>query len=119
MRVTSIETCSALGLRREAGPLGRWHGDAGEGGEEWNGHVLDVAPYACPAVCTHKLTGALLHSSKAHRNFGYFYGSSYVAAPDGSRTPGLSRNRDGLLVTELDLNLCRQVNDIWNFKVGP
>ncbi|XP_022407102.1 beta-ureidopropionase isoform X1 [Delphinapterus leucas] len=53
---------------------------------------------------------------KAHRDFGYFYGSSYVAAPDGSRTPGLSRNRDGLLVTELDLNLCRQVNDIWGFK---
>ncbi|KAJ8776769.1 hypothetical protein J1605_015358 [Eschrichtius robustus] len=54
---------------------------------------------------------------KAHRDFGYFYGSSYVAAPDGSRTPGLSRNRDGLLVTELDLNLCRQVNDIWGFKM--
>ncbi|XP_074212096.1 beta-ureidopropionase isoform X1 [Camelus bactrianus] len=54
---------------------------------------------------------------KAHRDFGYFYGSSYVAAPDGSRTPGLSRNQDGLLVTELDLNLCRQVNDIWGFKM--
>uniref|UniRef100_A0AC11CNK6 Beta-ureidopropionase 1 n=1 Tax=Ovis aries TaxID=9940 RepID=A0AC11CNK6_SHEEP len=53
---------------------------------------------------------------KAHRDFGYFYGSSYVAAPDGSRTPGLSRTRDGLLVAELDLNLCRQVNDIWGFK---
>jgi len=24
-----------------------------------------------------------------------FYGSSYVAAPDGSRTPGLSRINDG------------------------
>ena len=23
----------------------------------------------------------------AHRNFGHFFGSSYVAAPDGSRTP--------------------------------
>ncbi len=23
----------------------------------------------------------------AHRDFGHFYGSSYVAAPDGSRTP--------------------------------
>ncbi|XP_042817429.1 beta-ureidopropionase isoform X2 [Panthera tigris] len=53
---------------------------------------------------------------KAHQDFGYFYGSSYVAGPDSSRTPGLSRNRDGLLVAELDLNLCRQVNDIWNFK---
>ena len=39
--------------------------------------------------------------------FGMFYGSSYVAAPDASRTPGLSRTRDGLLVTEVDLNMCR------------
>ncbi|XP_037679389.1 beta-ureidopropionase [Choloepus didactylus] len=54
---------------------------------------------------------------KAHQDFGYFYGSSYVAAPDGSRTPGLSRNRDGLLVAELDLNLCRQTSDIWSFKM--
>ena len=37
-----------------------------------------------------------LHSSRefssgdgapAHKDFGHFYGSSYVAAPDGSRTP--------------------------------
>ena len=41
-----------------------------------------------------------------------------MAAPDGSRTPGLSRTRDGVLVAKLDLNLCRQVNDIWGFKVG-
>ncbi|XP_061458819.1 beta-ureidopropionase isoform X3 [Rhineura floridana] len=53
----------------------------------------------------------------AHRDFGYFYGSSYVAAPDGSRTPGLSRTQDGLLVAEMDLNLCRQVGDKWNFKM--
>ena len=30
---------------------------------------------------------------------------------------GLSRIRDGLLVTELDLNLCRQVKDKWCFQV--
>ena len=30
---------------------------------------------------------------------------------------GLSRVRDGLLVTELDLNLCRQVKDKWCFQV--
>lgn len=56
-------------------------------------------------------------SLPAHKDFGHFYGSSYVAGPDSSRTPGLSRNRDGLLVAELDLNLCRQMNDIWNFKM--
>ncbi|XP_038649925.1 beta-ureidopropionase [Scyliorhinus canicula] len=54
---------------------------------------------------------------KAHQEFGHFYGSSYVAAPDGSRTPGLSRTKDGLLVAELDLNLCRQMNDKWGFKM--
>ncbi|KAJ8263305.1 hypothetical protein COCON_G00157620 [Conger conger] len=54
---------------------------------------------------------------KAHQDLGYFYGSSYVAAPDGSRSPGLSRTRDGLLVAELDLNLTRQINDKWGFKM--
>ncbi|XP_012253890.2 beta-ureidopropionase isoform X1 [Athalia rosae] len=53
----------------------------------------------------------------AHKDFGHFYGSSYVAAPDGSRTPGLSRHRDGLLVAELDLNLCRQSKDSWGFRM--
>lgn len=53
----------------------------------------------------------------AHKDFGHFYGSSYVTSPDGSRTPGLSRTRDGLLVTEVDLNLCRQVKDIWKFPM--
>ncbi|CAG0892285.1 unnamed protein product [Cyprideis torosa] len=53
----------------------------------------------------------------AHHDFGHFYGSSYVAAPDGSRTPGLSRVQDGLLVAELDLNLCRQVKDHWGFRM--
>ncbi|XP_036383663.1 beta-ureidopropionase [Megalops cyprinoides] len=54
---------------------------------------------------------------KAHNDFGYFYGSSYVAAPDGSRSPGLSRTHDGLLVAELDLNLNRQISDKWSFKM--
>uniref|UniRef100_A0A2L2YEE7 Beta-ureidopropionase n=2 Tax=Parasteatoda tepidariorum TaxID=114398 RepID=A0A2L2YEE7_PARTP len=53
----------------------------------------------------------------AHKDFGHFYGSSYVAGPDGSRTPGLSRLKDGLLVSEMDLNLCRQAKDKWGFKM--
>ena len=53
----------------------------------------------------------------AHKDFGHFYGSSYVAAPNGSRTPGLSRTRDGLLVTEVDLNHGRQVKDKWGFQM--
>jgi beta-ureidopropionase len=53
----------------------------------------------------------------AHTDFGPFYGSSYVAAPDASRTPSLARHRDGLLLAELDLNLCRQVKDKWGFQM--
>lgn len=53
----------------------------------------------------------------AHKDFGHFYGSSYVAAPDASRCPGLARHRDGLLVAQLDLNLCRQVKDRWDFRM--
>lgn len=53
----------------------------------------------------------------AHKDFGHFYGSSYVACPDGSRTPSLSRVKDGLLVTQVDLNLIRQVKDKWCFQM--
>jgi Carbon-nitrogen hydrolase len=42
------------------------------------------------------------------QDFGQFYGSSYFAAPDASRTPGLGRTRDGLLIADMDLNLCQQ-----------
>ena len=107
------------GPRREAGPWDLGH----HWGGRWGPFVLGVSWCTHPpAESTHvclSSRGPCLCSFTAHRDFGYFYGSSYVAAPDGSRTPGLSRNRDGLLVTELDLNLCRQVNDIWGFKVGP
>ncbi|XP_015112877.1 beta-ureidopropionase [Diachasma alloeum] len=53
----------------------------------------------------------------AHKDFGHFYGSSYVTAPNGTRTPGLSRHRDGLLIVEMDLNACRHTNDHWGFRM--
>ena len=53
----------------------------------------------------------------AHHDFGHFYGSSYIGAPNGARTPGLSRVRDGLLISEVDLNHCRQVKDVWGFQM--
>ncbi len=55
------------------------------------------------------------NGQKAHKDFGHFYGSSYVAGPDASRTPELTRVRDGLLITDVDLNLNRQVRDSWMF----
>ncbi|MEE2645456.1 MAG: nitrilase-related carbon-nitrogen hydrolase [Myxococcota bacterium] len=54
---------------------------------------------------------------EAHHDFGHFYGSSYITAPDGGRTPGLSRTRDGVIVSEVDLNHCRQVKDKWGFQM--
>lgn len=53
----------------------------------------------------------------AHKDFGPFYGSTYVASPDGSRSLGLPRNNDGLLICQLDLNLCRQIKDKWGFRM--
>lgn len=48
----------------------------------------------------------------AHTDFGHFYGSSYFAAPDASRTPSLARNKDGLMIADMDLNLCQQVGGV-------
>ena len=53
----------------------------------------------------------------ARKEFGHFYGSSYIAGPDSSRAPGLSRVRDGIAIAEVDLNLCRQVKDNWVFQM--
>eukprot|EP01025_Chloroclados_australasicus_P037462 TRINITY_DN38244_c0_g1_i3.p1 TRINITY_DN38244_c0_g1~~TRINITY_DN38244_c0_g1_i3.p1 ORF type:complete len:262 (+),score=33.29 TRINITY_DN38244_c0_g1_i3:80-787(+) len=53
----------------------------------------------------------------AHKDFGHFYGSSYFCAPDASRTPHLSRCRDGVMVMECDLNLCKQIKDKWGFRM--
>ena len=66
---------------------------------------------SCPTVPTQSFPNEFTSGDgrPAHRAFGPFYGSSYVAAPDASRTPSLARNIDGLLVADLDLNLCRQV----------
>ncbi|XP_030473768.1 beta-ureidopropionase-like [Syzygium oleosum] len=51
------------------------------------------------------------------KDFGHFYGSSHISAPDASCTPSLSRQRDGSLVANMDLNLCRQLRDKWGFRM--
>ena len=66
-------------------------------------------------VFPHEFTSA--DGKPAHKELGHFYGSSYIAAPDASRTPGLSRVCDGLLVGEIDLNLVRQIRDKWSFPM--
>ncbi|KAK4845293.1 hypothetical protein QYF36_003205 [Acer negundo] len=52
-----------------------------------------------------------------HVDFGHFYGSSHFSAPDASCTPSLSRHKDGLLISDMDLNLCRQLKDKWGFRM--
>nr|XP_019709092.1 beta-ureidopropionase isoform X2 [Elaeis guineensis] len=52
-----------------------------------------------------------------HSDFGHFYGSSHFSAPDASCTPSLSRYRDGLMISDMDLNLCRQIKDKWGFRM--
>ncbi|XP_021283470.1 beta-ureidopropionase [Herrania umbratica] len=52
-----------------------------------------------------------------HPDFGHFYGSSHFSAPDASCTPSLSRYKDGLLISDMDLNLCRQLKDKWGFRM--
>jgi beta-ureidopropionase len=49
----------------------------------------------------------------AHQDFGHFYGTTMLTLPDGSRTPPLSRTRNGLLVAEVDLNLQQVTRDNW------
>lgn len=52
-----------------------------------------------------------------HSDFGHFYGSSHISAPDSSCTPSLARQRDGLMISDMDLNLCRQLKDKWGFRM--
>lgn len=52
-----------------------------------------------------------------HNGFGHFYGSSHFSAPDASCTPSLSRYKDGLMIADMDLNLCRQLKDKWCFPM--
>lgn len=79
---------------------------------------VSLGPTFSDCELSEKQLQASVLTFAAHHDFGHFYGSSYVAAPDGSRTPGLSRIRDGLLVVEMDLNLNRQISDKWSFKVN-
>ncbi|CAH2982260.1 unnamed protein product [Chilo suppressalis] len=59
----------------------------------------------------------VIKNEKEERITRSYYGSSYITAPNGQRTPSLSRVRDGLLISKFDLNLCRQVKDQWGFNM--
>ena len=46
----------------------------------------------------------------AHKDFGHFYGSSYFAAPDGSRTPVSERGERGEGGREREREREREIN---------
>ena len=48
-------------------------------------------------------------------NIGEFYGSSYFVNPRGEIIAQASADKDELLVTELDMDMVRQVRDNWQF----
>ncbi|XP_018561729.1 beta-ureidopropionase [Anoplophora glabripennis] len=80
-----------------------------------NGYFTCAINRVGTEIFEHEFTSG--NGKPAHKDFGHFYGSSYVAAPNGSRSPGLPRTTNGLLIAELDLNLCRQVKDHWGFQM--
>ena len=90
----------------------------------WSGlSDLKTHPRAClshsPPTGTETFPNEFTSGNKkaAHKDFGHFYGSSYIAGPDSSRAKGLSRVRDGIVMAEVDLNLCRQIKDTWVFQM--
>lgn len=48
-------------------------------------------------------------------NIGEFYGSSYVVNPKGKIVAQASKDKDELLVTEIDLDEVKEVRDLWQF----
>ncbi len=52
-------------------------------------HYINNKPFVFIFYCKEKFPNEFTSADgkPAHKDFGHFYGSSYVAAPDGSRTP--------------------------------
>jgi len=53
--------------------------------------------------------------TEAPWNIGQFYGSSYFVNPRGKLVAQASKDKDELLVADLDMNTVREVRDLWQF----
>ncbi len=53
--------------------------------------------------------------TEAPWNIGEFYGSSYVVGPRGNIIVQASRDKDELLIAEIDLDEIKEVRDLWQF----
>lgn len=53
--------------------------------------------------------------TEAPWNIGEFYGQSYVVSPNGKILNQASRDKDELLVTEINLDEVKEIRDLWQF----
>ncbi len=53
--------------------------------------------------------------TEAPWNIGEFYGTSYVVSPKGKIVKEASRNKDELLICDVDFNEIKEVRDLWQF----
>ena len=53
--------------------------------------------------------------TEAPWNIGEFYGQSYFCNPRGQIIAEASRDKDELLVAELDMDMIKEVRDLWQF----
>ncbi len=53
--------------------------------------------------------------TEAPWNIGEFYGQSYFANPKGQIIAEASRDKDELLVADLDMDMIKEVRDLWQF----
>ncbi len=68
------------------------------------------------AVANMYFVGAINRpGTEAPWNFGEFYGSSYFADPRGKIIAEAPRSDDAVLVADLDLDLIREVRNVWQF----
>src|SRR5258708_5019009 len=69
-----------------------------------------------PAVANGYFVGAINRvGTEARWNIGEFYGQSYFCDPRGQMLAVGSRDKDELIVAELDLDMIRQVRNTWQF----
>jgi len=68
------------------------------------------------AVANQYFVGAINRvGTEAPWNIGEFYGQSYFCDPRGQIIAQASRDKDEVVVADLDLELIRQVRDVWQF----
>jgi N-carbamoylputrescine amidase len=77
-------------------------------------HIWKLVMPAHAAVNQY-FVGVINRVGKEYWKTGDFYGTSYFADPRGKIIAQANRNKDEVLVSDLDLNMIREVRDNWQF----